>query len=183
LPKHRSIQEAIVAERENPYSIPEASIPTAPSPEPSAVGSVTEKTKAFIAKAGPWATFLGVMGFIGAGSIVLMALVFTFAAGLAGSLSDSFSFLKPLGGLIGGAIGLIYALCAILVFFPSLFLVNVGKASKKYRLRGDASDLEKFAENVKKLFKFYGVSMISVFALYFVIILVVIVVAVVASAS
>jgi hypothetical protein len=169
-----------MAEQENPYSAP--TTPLTAAPGSVTAGEITDRTKDFIAKAGPWATFLGVVGFIGTGFIVLAALVMTFAAGLAAALSNSMSFLKPLSGLVGGVLGLLYLLLALIVFFPSLFLVKIGQASKKYRLRGDAADLEKYAEYVKKIFKFYGIFMIVTLSLYVLIVPIAIIAAVAASA-
>jgi amino acid transporter len=167
---------------DNPYGAPDAPLGTAPTSANADTVPITDKTKAFIAKAGPWATFMGVLTFIGVGFMVLLAIVLTFALGFASSLSDSLSFLKPLGAAAGGAMGLFYLLLALLLFFPGLFLVNIGKASKKYRLRGEPGDLEKYAESVKKLLKFYGIFTIVVLSIYVVVIFVAIIAAVVGSA-
>ncbi len=165
----------------NPYSAPQATISTGPLEAVS--GGITEKTASLVSKAGPWATFLGVMGFIGTGFIVLVAIASVFAAGLLTSgLTTVMPFLKGLGGATGGILGLIYVVIAAFAFFPSLFMVNIGSAAKRFRLRGDSKDIEQFVAAFKKWVKFYGVTLIVFMSIYAVVIVVGIIVAVAASA-
>lgn len=169
----------------NPYSAPEAPLSTGPSADSGiGQGGVTEKTKALVAKAGPWATFLGVMGFVGAGFMVLIALASVFASGLLSSgLSAAIPFLKSFGGAAGGIIGLVYVILAVFIFFPSLFMVNIGSAAKKYRLRGESGDLERFVAGFKKWLKFYGITLIVTLSIYVLVIIIMIIALVVKSAG
>jgi hypothetical protein len=174
-----------MSDQSNPYSAPEAPL-TAGTPEgpDAAAGGVTPKTRILVAKAGPWATFLGVIGFIGSGFVVLAAVAMVLMSGAANSgLGAAFSFLKPFGGAVGGIMGLLYLIIAAFIFFPSLFMVNIGSAAKKYRTRGEPADLERFVAGFKKWVKFYGIGLIVTLSLYAVAIVVALIAVVVRSAS
>lgn len=166
-----------MTDHENPYSAPEAALAKGPIANAAETrDGITQRTRDYVAKASPWATFLGVLGFVLTGFIVLVSLGIILFAGLLTDLfGDSIPILGSLGeaGRIGGVfIGILYLLMSLLAFFPSLRLVNAGAASKRYRLRGDPADLERFMLEVRRLAKFFGIVAIVAIGFYAVIIIV-----------
>ncbi len=164
----------------NPYSAPEAALAKGPiASEAENRDGITSRTKDYVAKAGPWAKFLGILGFIVTGLFVLLSIgLIIFSGWMPAALGQSMPFLGDAFGAARAAIGVVYLLSSLLFFFPSLFLVNCGAASRRYRLGGDPADLERFMLGIKKLAKFFGIVAIVVIAIYAVVFLVMIISAV-----
>jgi len=161
----------------NPYSAPDAALAKGPiASEAEHREGLTQRTRDYVAKAGPWASFLGVLGFILVGLFALLAVgLILFSGSMPALLGASFQALSGAAGAAGIAAGGAYLLAGLFFFFPSLFLVNCGAASKRYRLGGDPADLERFMLGVKKMAKFFGILAIVVIAIYAVVLIVMII--------
>lgn len=127
--------------------------------------TVTVKTKEALGKAGPWLKFIGVVGYIGVAVMVVFGLVAVIAA-----------VLNPEGigetsSLVIGILGFVYAVLAVVVFFPVRMLMRIAKAAKQYALQVTAAGLEAVAVNLQKLAKFYGIFTIVVLAIWVLVLL------------
>ncbi len=166
-----------MADQGNPYSAPEAALAKGPiASEAENRDGITQRTRDYVAKAGPWAGFLGIVGFAIVGLFALLAIgLILFSGSMPALLGASFKAFSGAAGAAGIAAGAAYLLAGLLFFFPSLFLFNCGAASKRYRLGGDAADLERFMLGIKKLAKFFGILTIVVIAIYAVVLIVMII--------
>lgn len=124
------------------------------APADGAAG-VTPETRRLIGLSAPWLKFLGVMGFIGCGFIVLIALGLMFMPG-AIPMMPGMNSMGMLSGMFAG-IGVMYLGIAVLMFFPSRFAFAMGKAAGAYKFQGQPGDLETVALNLKKIVKLYGI--------------------------
>lgn len=108
-----------------------------------------------------WAKFLAILGFIGAGLMVLAGLFM-------GTIFSAFPFdeIPGFAGGMGGIMGLIYILAALLYFFPSMYLYNFAEKSKHAILNLNNDDLALALKNHKSCFKFMGVTTIVIIGLY-----------------
>jgi hypothetical protein len=114
--------------------------------------------KDFLKETARWAGFLSILGFIGIGLLVIIALFF---GTVATSLSNSFS-----GAFGGGFITVFYLLLALLYFFPVYFLYQFSSNMKKALARSDQDTLTKGFEYLKSHYKFVGILAIVMLSLY-----------------
>lgn len=162
-----------VSDSQNPYKAP---VSNEPAPTAEAVGGVTPKTRELLGQAAPWLKFLTVLGYIAVGFIAVIGLLLAVAGGFLGGLIPGF-------GALGPILGLVYVALAVVMFFPARILGRMAKAAKKYKLQGDAADLEVAAGAVKGLAKFYGVMALVLLAVYALLLVVGVVVAVTAASG
>lgn len=106
----------------------------------------------------PWVLFLAILGFIGAGFMVLAGLVMMMAGAMAGALAGSKEFPAWLG--------LLYFVLAPLYVAPSVKLIKYSSAISKLVASGGVSDLEEALNQQKGFWKLVGIMVIAVIALY-----------------
>jgi hypothetical protein len=124
---------------------------------------VTADTRIFIGQAAPWLQFLGVMGFIGCGFLVLGGIIMLIIPTALSSMPGvSSAFTAGMGLFIGA----VYLGFAVVTFFPALFLFKMGTASTSYKLQGQAPVLQELASNLKKWAKFNGIVIIVAISLF-----------------
>jgi hypothetical protein len=112
---------------------------------------VDHNGSAYLKETARWAKFLAVLGFIFCGLFVVFAL-------FAGTLMATFSSLAPGAGIRGGAfISIMYILCALLYFFPCLYLYNFGAKMQIALRANDQEQLNLSFKNVKSYFRFIGI--------------------------
>ncbi len=96
---------------------------------------VNPKTRMFIGQSAPWLKFLGVMGYIGAGVMVLYAIVaFVTPLSLLGYGSND-------SGGIGAILALVYLGAAVVMFFSARFMYVMGRSANSFKLLGQAPHL------------------------------------------
>ncbi len=105
-----------------------------------------------------WGKFLGIVGFVMSGFIVLAGL--TMFGGAFGGVYPG----------LGGGVGFIYILMSLLYIFPSLYLYRFSTKMKLGLQQNDAESCSDAYSNLKKLFVFLGVMTIVVLSLYILII-------------
>lgn len=103
----------------------------------------------------PWATFLGILGFVGCGFMVLGG-IFMMAVG---------SFDKT-GKLPGAALGLVYIVMAGLYVYPSLCLVRYGSRINSFLANPDQDSLVLALGEQKSFWRFAGILAIVMIVLY-----------------
>ena len=145
----------------NPYRSPEADVKIE-KPLVSQ-GALTGVMLKYLGDASPWLRFLGIMGFIGSGLMVLGGLVcitfLPFAINIFDGASDFFSnFLAPMSVMVLYSLYFIGA--GVLMFFPALFTYRFGSKIRSFILSNSETELELAFRNNKFLWKFQGILMI-----------------------
>jgi len=131
----------------NPYQSPESPI----IPEtPQNIGiMLSEKMLRYLGDTSPWLQFVGILGYIGSGLLVIGGILS--AVGF-----SAVSFLE-LGDFPLWIITLIYIPMGVLFFFPAHFTYSFGRKIRNYRFSNSTEDLELAFKNNKSLWKFYGI--------------------------
>ena len=142
-------------------------------PSPDGGLMITETAKDYLAETAKWGKFLAIIGFVGIGFMVVVALGIilfggTMLAGMPGG--DPYAAVGGMA-LLGG----IYLVGAALYFFPTLYLYRFSARTKRALQTNDTTTLTEALENLKSLYKFFGIItaiFVGIYALFFVIALV-----------
>lgn len=143
----------------NPYQPPVS--PDEPAGPTEGLGDISELTRQHLGKASPWLSFLGVMSYIGCGLTVVFGLVMMFSAIFGGNIFGSAGQSRA----TASALGLVYLVFGIVLYFPARFVFRMGSNAKRYTQGADANALEGVALNLRKVSKFYGVVTVVVVGL------------------
>ena len=132
---------------------PQESFP--PADQPQIV--LTDEARYYLQKAGQWAYFLGIMGFIGTAFIAIMALFI-------GSIFTAASQLNPaMGGMAAGGgtlVTVIYLLLAVFSFFFALYLYQFGDKIKNAVTYNNTTEATQAFSKLKSFFKLWGITTI-----------------------
>jgi hypothetical protein len=107
-----------------------------------------------------WGTFLSVLGFIGIGLMVLVALFIGSIMNLMSSLSPS-----PIS-FPAFALTFLYLLIALLYFFPVFYLFRFSSRMKIALEQRDEHNLTVSFSYLKSMFRFMGISAIAIISIY-----------------
>ncbi len=110
-----------------------------------------------------WAKFVAIVGFVFTGLIVLGGLISGVFFAFMGDQIGMGAF--PFSPFI---FGFIYLIIAVIYFFPTYYLYKFATQAQNGIRMLDSKDIEASLLNLKSLFKFSGIMLIVVFALYFV---------------
>jgi len=127
--------------------------------------SLNYEAQNYLRESGKWAAFLGIIGFILTGFIVIIAL-------FAGTMMAAFSRFQPqnpgaaLMAGMGGFVTVIYLLVALLYFFFSLYLYQFGSGIKKGIMYADQLHVTASLGKLKSFFKLWAILTIVVLCLY-----------------
>lgn len=133
----------------------------------------TQQSQRFYSETSKWATFLSIIGFLGSGFMVLLGLVmFAMGSAIGSGMGNN-----PMAGMFsGGLLGGFYLVFALINFFPAYYMYKFASKAKAALNNNDTTTLTESFENLKSYFKFTGIAVIVVIALYALIILGVIIV-------
>ncbi|TDD97388.1 hypothetical protein [Flavobacterium cellulosilyticum] len=124
---------------------------------------LNESAKGFLKETAKWAYFLSILGFIGVGLMVVLAV-------FAGTIFGVIGHMMPGMGMFGSGIGIVisifYLLIAALYFFPVYYLYKFASNAKKAFLNIDSELLSTSFKYLKSHYKFIGIMMISIMCLY-----------------
>lgn len=118
---------------------------------------VTDFVKTNLKETANWAKFLAIMGFVGIGLMVLLAIVMFFTA-------SEFSMMY--GGPLGGFVGFIYLIMAGVYFIPVYLLYQFADRTKKAI---DFNNQQSFSDAINSLklhYKFLGIFTIVILSIY-----------------
>jgi hypothetical protein len=125
--------------------------------------SLTPMATNYLQSAAPWIKFIGILGFIGSGFLLLVAVTMFF-------IPFPFPGQAPLFPGIG-FISIIYFVLALITFIPCLYLLNYSNRLSGIKYSADAeATLEKAFMWQKKYWVFIGIVMIVYFSILFVVI-------------
>lgn len=133
----------------------------------------TEQAQRFYSETAKWATFLSIIGFLGSAFMVLIGLVmFAMGSAIGSGMGNS-----PMAGMFsGGLFGGFYLVFALINFFPAYYMYKFASKAKAALNNNDTATLTESFENLKSYFKFTGIAVIVVIALYALIIIGVVIV-------
>jgi hypothetical protein len=131
----------------NPYQSPES--PIVPETQQNTGVMLSEKMLRYLNDASPWLQFIGILGYIGSGLLIV--------GGIFGAVGLSAASFFELGDFPFWIIALIYIPLGVLFFFPAHFAFNFGRKIRNYRFSNSIEDLELAFKNNKSLWKFYGI--------------------------
>ena len=118
--------------------------------------------KDFIKETAKWAYFLSILGYVGIGLLVIIAV---FAGTLFSALGVGLG-----GGIQGGAFGLmmgfVYFAMAAIYFFPVYYLHKFASNAKKAFRDNDSEALTTSFQYLKSHYKFIGIFVLILLALY-----------------
>jgi len=133
---------------------------------------LTEQAQSYLKKAGQWATFLSIVGFIMTAFLVLAALF----AGSMFAMMAKLNPMMPLPPSFGILITIFYGFFAVLTFFIALYLYQFGDRIKKGIMYGSVDQTTSALSKLKSFFKLWGIITIVTIVLYALIIVIAIVV-------
>lgn len=122
-----------------------------------------ESAKDFLKETAKWAYFLSVLGYIGIGFIVLIAL-------FAGTLFSAMGRMNSMLGYAGPSFGLLitffYLVLAAIYFFPVYYLNKFASNAKTALRESDSEALATSLGYLKSHYKYIGIMMVIVFSIY-----------------
>ncbi|WP_163381275.1 hypothetical protein [Cyclobacterium sp. SYSU L10401] len=112
----------------------------------------------YLLETSKWGKFLAIVGYIGIGLFVLLALVMLVGV----------SYFNPgiNNGLDMRGVGLIYIAIAVVYYFPINYLHRFSKEMKLGVIGNDQQSVASGFENLKSLFKFMGIFTIITLSIY-----------------
>ena len=131
----------------------------------SADGSmvITAAGEEFLRQSAKWGNFLAIIGFIMAGMMVIAGIFMGIAMGAVGAMSG---FEDAGIGFPPMLFSLFYIVLAVLYFFPTLYLYRFAAKTKSAVAKGDSIEMEDAFENLKSMFRFFGIMTIVMIGLY-----------------
>jgi hypothetical protein len=151
--------EGSMSDAVNPYQSPEAAV--VPEKPLAIQGTLTETMLVYLKGTAPWLRFVGILGFIGAGLVVLMGFS---AAPIVSVMNQAWAEMpdfESLGSVssvtFSGFMVVVFVGAGLLLFFPSLFIFRFGEKIRSYLRTGADRDLEMAFQNNKSLWKFMGI--------------------------
>ncbi|WP_439483602.1 hypothetical protein [Cyclobacterium plantarum] len=126
--------------------------------EPANSSPIPFEIKNYLLETSKWGKFLAIVGYVGIGLIILMALV----------VLIGFSFFNPVmdNNLNLRGVGLIYLVIAVVYYFPINYLHRFSRQIKLGITGNDEQSLTSGFENLKSLFKFMGIFTIITLSIY-----------------
>jgi hypothetical protein len=130
-----------------------------PTAEPQII--LSEEAQYYLQKAGQWAYFLGILGFVLAGILVLLSIFISSIIGVMSKFQPGAATTYP------AAIGsFVYILIAIFYFFFSLYMYQFGSRIKNGILHSNSAEVTIALSKLKSFFKLWGISTIVIISLY-----------------
>ena len=122
----------------------------------------TPVAQGFLRETAKWARFLSIVGLIFIGLYVLLALMMFAMGGAMDAASENMDGMGGMGmmGAVGGAaMGVIYLICALIYFFPILYLYRFATNTLSALDSNNTDQLTNGLENLKSHYKFMGILM------------------------
>ena len=146
----------------DPYSSPAAPVfPSSPPSETALVQGVLKQ----LAGTKPWVRFISVLMFIGAGLLLIVAVVMLFVGGTIFQNAN----LGAYGAGMGIGMAVAYALFAFIYVYPALKLWKYASRIGGLLLSNSLLDLDDVLNEQRAFWKFIGVMMLLMLILYAVI--------------
>ena len=145
----------------DPYSSPSSNVQP---PNFSTSPAVSQGVIAQLAGTKPWVRFMSVLMFLGAGLMVLVALIILVMGGTIAATAKAGSGALPAGMMTG--IAILYAVLSILYIYPALKLWKYANHIGALLISSSVLDLEAALSHQRLFLKFLGIMVIVIFSLY-----------------
>ncbi|NQX81901.1 MAG: hypothetical protein HRT66_07910 [Flavobacteriaceae bacterium] len=122
---------------------------------------LTNLAISYLREIGKWAKFLSIIGFIGAGVMMVIGL---FAISEMQAVLDLYRDASV--GVIPSVSGVMYVLIGVIFLTPSWYMFKFSQKLKTSLRTEDSNELEIALLNQKSFFKFWGILMIVVLGFY-----------------
>ncbi len=122
-----------------------------------------QSAKDFLKETAKWAYFLAILGFVGIGLFVVIAI---FAGALFSAMGAAMPRMGAFGGSFGAIMSFFYLLIAAVYFFPVYYLFKFGSNAKRAFRDNDSEALTSSLGYLKSHYKFIGILMVSILVLY-----------------
>lgn len=132
---------------------------------------VSEDIRSYIYETAKWARFLAIFGMVLAALTVISAMS---ASAVLTALSAANPG-NPLAGMNPTVLTIIYLLLALVEFYPSFLLYKFSAAATQAVLYADQENFSIATSKLKSYFKFWGILVMTLIALYVLMIIVVVV--------
>jgi len=119
---------------------------------------VSPAASGYLNETGKWGKFLAILGFCFIGLFVIIGL---FAGTIFSTLGQSQEMPVP-----GFVFGLIYVVMGLVYFFPVLYLLKFTNHLRRALISKNSQELDAAFENLKSHYKYIGILMIIVLAIY-----------------
>jgi hypothetical protein len=119
--------------------------------------------KSHLKETAKWAKLLAVVGMVMMGLIILFGIIMMVSIGSLGALSPE---LGMMGGAMGLGLGFFYIAMAALYIYPIWKLYQFANLTKRALVSEDSDLLTQAFEAQKSMYKFWGILMIVVIAIY-----------------
>jgi heme/copper-type cytochrome/quinol oxidase subunit 2 len=122
-----------------------------------------------------WTMFFAILGFVFMGLMLVASLAFgSLIGGLTSGLSnmegmegvEGMDAAKAVGGIAGTVMFVVMLIFAVIYFFPLLYLFRYSRHSKKAVAEQDANELTLALKNMKMYWKYIGILVIIMLAVY-----------------
>ena len=123
----------------------------------------------FLSECAKWGRFLAIIGFILCGIMVVLAF---FIPTLIMNISPYNAMAPSLSSGLATGMTIVYIIFALLFFFPCLYLYKFSVKMKSSLAETSQENFDESLQNLKSMFKFYGIvtiAMLSIYALIFLI--------------
>lgn len=126
-----------------------------------------EESKLYVSSTGKWMKFFAILGCIGAGLLVLAALMMA-SVGSYIPLDEDFGIFGRIGMRL---FGIIYLVFAAVYVYPIIYLFRASAAARLAVECNDNVQMTEFLKNNKSFWKYCGILTIVLFCLYIVLII------------
>ncbi|MEN9907044.1 MAG: hypothetical protein RLZZ540_185 [Bacteroidota bacterium] len=129
---------------------------------------LTAESQSFLRETAKWAYFLSILGFVGIGFLLFLAMFMGTIFSKLGVFGGGFNSMPMMGV---GFITFIYLILAVIYFFPVYYLFQFASKAKAAFNSNDNERLTSSLEYLKSHYKFMGILAIVMFSFYGVIFL------------
>ena len=123
---------------------------------------LNESAKGFLKEAAKWAYLLSILGYIGIGLLVVLAI---FMSTFFSTMSSMSPGMAGIGGM-GWVLSAVYLLMAAIYFFPIYYLNKFATNAKLALSDNDSKSLTSSFEYLKSHYKFIGIISLVILSLY-----------------
>jgi len=143
----------------NPYQSPETVV--VPEKPLAIQGTITETMLIYLKGATPWLRFVGILGFISSGFVVLMGFSMAPFISIMNRVWTEIPGFESFNGVFSAAFSgfmiVMFIGAGLLLFFPSFYIFRFGEKIRSYLRTGADKDLELAFQNNKSLWKLIGI--------------------------
>jgi hypothetical protein len=119
---------------------------------------INEEINEYLSETSRWANFLAIVGYVGMGLLMVIAIVMMVGLSRMGDMVGS--------RIPGGLMGFIYIIFAVIYYFPVSYLHKFSREMKQGLSSKDMNSVSFGFKNLKSLFKFLGIFTIVILSVY-----------------